>query len=298
MGLLFYSLRYAIIYIYSCLAHFVFQYLISSLAFIIAGLSYKLSLFSQTSGLVLFIVLFLWGNVQISLAFFLSSLFKKSRTANISVIFIVLFSVLSSMALNMMYLNEAMPRFLFLWPPFAFYRVLNLLGVTASTPTMRPYYFVELNTSSELGLALFYLLVEFFVYFLLSIYIKLVAPKEYGVRKPWHFPVTDLIKYFKEKKTNVNIPRHSENDFLINVFESELELEDEDVKEERNRVLSGDYGVRCPLVMKNMRKVFDGRGRLGPKLAVKDVTLAVEQGIVFGLLGPNGYSIFESMYKD
>jgi ABC-type Na+ transport system ATPase subunit NatA len=37
-----------------------------------------------------------------------------------------------------------------------------------------------------------------------------------------------------------------------------------------------------------MRKVYAGRGGAGPKLAVKDVTLAVEEGIVFGLLGPNG----------
>jgi ABC-type multidrug transport system ATPase subunit len=37
-----------------------------------------------------------------------------------------------------------------------------------------------------------------------------------------------------------------------------------------------------------MRKVYAGRGGAGPKLAVKDVTFAVEKGITFGLLGPNG----------
>jgi ABC-type multidrug transport system ATPase subunit len=40
--------------------------------------------------------------------------------------------------------------------------------------------------------------------------------------------------------------------------------------------------------MRNMRKVYAGRGGQGPKLAVRDVTLAVEEGITFGLLGPNG----------
>ena len=43
-----------------------------------------------------------------------------------------------------------------------------------------------------------------------------------------------------------------------------------------------------PLIMKNMRKLYAGRGGVGPKLAVKDVTLAVEKNTVFGLLGPNG----------
>jgi len=38
--------------------------------------------------------------------------------------------------------------------------------------------------------------------------------------------------------------------------------------------------------MKNMRKVYRRRGGAGPKLAVKDVTFAVEKGITFALLIP------------
>ena len=65
-------------------------------------------------------------------------------------------------------------------------------------------------------------------------------------------------------------------------------MEDQDVKDERERVLKGDYNRKAPLIMKNMRKIYPGRGGLGPKLAVKDVTLAVDQDVIFGLLGPNG----------
>lgn len=68
------------------------------------------------------------------------------------------------------------------------------------------------------------------------------------------------------------------------VDEEEVQFEDVDVKMERERVLRGDYMYNSPLVMKRMRKVYGA----GNKLAVKDVTLAVEPNIIFGLLGPNG----------
>lgn len=69
-------------------------------------------------------------------------------------------------------------------------------------------------------------------------------------------------------------------------------MEDKDVKDERSRVLNNEHDPACPLIMKNMRKIYPGRGGLGPKLAVKDVTLAVESDIVFGLLGPNGAGMY------
>ncbi|KAJ3256877.1 hypothetical protein HK104_007075 [Borealophlyctis nickersoniae] len=40
--------------------------------------------------------------------------------------------------------------------------------------------------------------------------------------------------------------------------------------------------------MHHMRKTYPSASSTGPKIAVADVTLAVEEGIVFGLLGPNG----------
>ena len=69
---------------------------------------------------------------------------------------------------------------------------------------------------------------------------------------------------------------------------NETKFEDDDVRAERARIDSNAYPEAAPLVVNHMRKVYPSRGGLGPKLAVKDVTLAAESGIVFGLLGPNG----------
>jgi hypothetical protein len=48
--------------------------------------------------------------------------------------------------------------------------------------------------------ALLFLLFDSIIYALLALYLNLVLPKEFGVRKPWHFPVTDIINYFKKAR--------------------------------------------------------------------------------------------------
>jgi ABC-type multidrug transport system fused ATPase/permease subunit len=133
-----------------------------------------------------------------------------------------------------------------------------------------------------------------FAYLSLAYYLDKVLPSEFGVRRPWYFPVTDLISMYKKKqrmKHNDGVDPKSEAAMAINIAvdENEVKFEDDDVRAERGKVLSDKFDHSgYPLIMKNMRKVYAGRGGAGPKLAVKDVTLAVEKNTVFGLLGPNG----------
>jgi ABC-type glutathione transport system ATPase component len=139
-----------------------------------------------------------------------------------------------------------------------------------------------------------FLLFEIPIFLALAFYLGSVFPTEFGVHKPWHFPITGTIKYFKrlkEKKAGGIGGMTSEEamSVAITVSEEETKFEDVDVKQERARVTDPNFPKSdYPLVMSNMRKVYAGRGGAGPKLAVKDVTFAVEKGITFGLLGPNG----------
>eukprot|EP01038_Epipyxis_sp_PR26KG_P005687 gene5687-7851_t len=70
-------------------------------------------------------------------------------------------------------------------------------------------------------------------------------------------------------------------------------MPDPDVAEERlkvrNIVESGNISSRQNAIfINNLRKVYPGRGSIPTKIAVKDVSISIPHGEVFGLLGANG----------
>lgn len=135
------------------------------------------------------------------------------------------------------------------------------------------------------------MIVEVFVYLILAFYMDQVLPSEFGVRRNWHFPITETWKLIKRYRKHGNFKKKSEEVLAMNieVDEEETKFEDSDVKAEREKIVSHDFNpTQYPLIMSNMRKVYAGRGGEGAKLAVKDVTFAVEKQSIFGLLGPNG----------
>lgn len=267
-------------------------YALSTLAFLISGGIGKLTFFTLTEKPVLALMFFIWGHNQISLAFFFSTLFNKSRLALVSVFLIVLCSVVISLATDTIFTGAA-PSAYFIWPPFAFYRALTLVNKASYLTTLTPYTMKIINSGDEVQTCLSFMAVEIFVFLFLAWYLDAVFPTEFGLQKPWHFIFSEprqLYQSYRSRKIN-GVDHHSEATMAmaIKVDESETRHEDEDVKEERNRVLQTNLDEKqYPLIMKNMRKVYAGRGGAGPKLAVKDVTLAIEKNTIFGLLGPNG----------
>nr|KAJ3412372.1 hypothetical protein HK105_002369 [Polyrhizophydium stewartii] len=285
----------------SSFTYYVSQYItfyilfaISATVFLLSGQLLKLSLFSRTEGNVLALLFFIWGHNQIALSFFFASLFNRSRTALVIVFLLVLCSVLISVSSNFIFvLGRELPPWFLIWPPFAFYRALGNLNVMSYTPKQRPYLISNLTNGDEVFRIMIFMAAEVPIYLLLSTYLSAVLPSEFGVRRPWHFPITAPLKALQRSshtKTNGGVDPKSEASLAmaaaVNV--DETRFEDSDVKAERARVDNGQFDPKSPLIVKHMRKVYAGRGGAGPKLAVKDVTFAVEEGIVFGLLGPNG----------
>jgi hypothetical protein len=93
-------------------------YTISALIFLISGGVAKMTLFTLTDKGLLALLFFLWGQNQISLAFFFSTLFNKSRFALVIVFLIVLCCVIISLVIDQLFLFDPCPSGYFVWPPF------------------------------------------------------------------------------------------------------------------------------------------------------------------------------------
>ncbi|KAI9204500.1 uncharacterized protein BJ171DRAFT_562062 [Polychytrium aggregatum] len=229
--------------------------------------------------------------IAVSLAF--SHIFNRSRIALIIVFILVLCGVIIQLVVNRILTTDAAPAAMFIWPPFAFYRALYLMNISAISTTSPGYSFRNFAPGDEVFTAMMFLIGDTVVYLIISWYLYSVIPTEFGIHKPWHFPVTDTIRYFQKRqrmKLNGGVDPNSEYNLAVKIAVSpeELQFEDDDVKAEKQRIETEAFPHDSPLILKNMRKVYKGRGGLGPKIAVKDVSFAVESGIVFGLLGPNG----------
>ncbi|KAJ3047994.1 hypothetical protein HK097_010977, partial [Rhizophlyctis rosea] len=271
--------------------HFYSLHVISSAVFLIVGFGARLDMFRKTEVGVLLAVFFMWGHVQVALALFFATFFSKARTALVLVFLIVLCGVIVSLAMDTLFpIGDAPPAY-FIWPPFAFYRILTVLNTAAFSRRLRPYTVSMIRPGDEIFTALMFLVGETVVFLLLTGYIQTIVPSEFGVARKWYWPFQSLARLFGANKklvTTTTKPTGKVHDEDVETSASELTMEDADVKAERARVVANNFDPNSPVIMKHMRKVYPSRSGLGPKIAVKDVTLAVEEGIVFGLLGPNG----------
>ncbi|KAG4100115.1 hypothetical protein H8356DRAFT_1036252 [Neocallimastix lanati (nom. inval.)] len=263
--------------------------IISMLCFNVVGYISGLKFFVRTEWTLLLLEFFVWANVQVVLSFLLSFFFKKNGSALVGSFLVVLISIILALSLFSLFADNS---FYYYWAPFAFYHILILLNVSALDSEHPAYALKDLVPGDKVYEPTKYLIIDFIILFILVLYIGAVMPQEYGSHQPWHLNIFGRIKRLFNRKNNEfdSLEASATNPFYTDKeAESAKVLEDDDVKAERERILSGHYDRSSPLVIKNLRKEYKPRERGGePHVAVHSVTFGVEENVVFGLLGPNG----------
>lgn len=167
----------------------------------ITGYVTGLDLFTKTASGIIIILLLLWGHVQICLSFIFSAIFRSSSVATVLVFILTVCGVVTSYILDQIFVSTtSFPLVLYLWPPFLFYRILDLLNRHAISTALVPYTFKMLVSGNIIFTSLIILAVEVIILLLLAIYLTQTLPTTYGSPRPWHFPVTDFLAWLKSEK--------------------------------------------------------------------------------------------------
>ncbi|CAN1300052.1 ABC transporter A family member 7 [Linum perenne] len=268
-------------------AYFFAISLLYMFVFIAFGSVIGLKFFTLNDYSIQFVFYFIYINLQISVAFLVSTFFSNVKTATVVAYICVFGSGLLGGFFYQSFLEDTtFPRGLLIllemYPGFSLYRGLYefsqyaFIGDSTGTYGMR---WENLNDSGNGMKEVFTIMtVEWIVVLFVAYYIDQVLSSG---KSPLFF--------FKNcgKKPSASLRMPSLRRQGSKVF---VNLEKPDVVQEREKVeqLLLEANTSHAIVCDNLRKVYPGRDGNQAKLAVKGLSLALPRGECFGMLGPNG----------
>ncbi|KAF9303979.1 hypothetical protein BGZ74_002645 [Mortierella antarctica] len=271
------------------LAHyfeFMTMQLILSLFFAATCVAIRSQLFWRTNPGIMVMLLIVWAHVQTTMALLLASFFSRTRKASLMIYFFVAITCIMSSVTDKIF-KDGTPFAWYIHPSFAFFNILAT-GIRHASRIngLYPLTFADFGAGTEMFNCLIMMVGESVLFIILTMYIDAVAPSEYGVQKPWHFPITS---WFKNKSSKSSLDLESiDNSHLDPAYINStgtLEGADADVYSERDRVVQKVYRPeRTPLIIEGLFHRY--AGKVEP--ALKGLYFGLERNTVLGLLGPNG----------
>ncbi|ORZ05117.1 P-loop containing nucleoside triphosphate hydrolase protein [Lobosporangium transversale] len=266
------------------LAHyfeFLTMQLIASFSFAVACVVVREHFIWRTSPWITFLLLLLWAHVQATMALVLSSIFSNTRKATMTVYFFVAVSCIMIGVSDRMFKDGA-PSVWYIHPSFAFFEIMEAMIRHASRVNgLYPLVAKDFAPGTTLFKLTMMLVGESILFLILTFYLDAVTPSEYGIHRPWHFPIT----YWFKKSQNLKFSQESTFQSESEVIQDELEGSgDADAYAERERVKSVYQPSTTPLIIDKLFHQYPNKA----EPALRGLSLGVENNTVLSLLGPNG----------
>ncbi|XP_020879673.1 ABC transporter A family member 4 isoform X1 [Arabidopsis lyrata subsp. lyrata] len=248
----------------------------------IFGSAIGLKFFRYNDYGIQFVFYFLCINLQISVAFLVSSAFSKVETATVVAYLYVFGSgLLGGFLFQFMLEGLSFPRswifFMELFPGFSLYRGLYEFSQYALIRNVNGSDGMKWKdfNDSAMDEVFYIIIVEWFLALIAAYYMDRVSS---SAKDPFL-----CLKYtFKKSPSKHSLQRQGSA--------LSVEMDRLDVAQERERVkqLMLESSTSHAIVCDNLNKVYPGRDGNPPKMAVQGLSLAVPSGECFGMLGPNG----------
>lgn len=222
-------------------------------------------LIPSTNGFLIFLMLLLYFNSVVAMAFACSYIIKSSEyAATISVIsYIALFTPASIITdYHLPYFVAALTEFLPHVPMIWFWKEVCNREVYGSGVTFSNMFVASRRDSMPVTVSFFMLIMQAVTFYALAWYFSLVRPGKYGQALPWNF--------FLKKQTRCKNEVAPDND------SAKVEL------------INQDYFEHPPEDMKVGIRVEDVTKVYPKHKALKDVSLKAYQGEITVLVGHNG----------
>ncbi|XP_019101774.1 PREDICTED: ABC transporter A family member 6-like, partial [Camelina sativa] len=233
---------------------------------------------------VQFTFYFLYINLQISIAFLVSSAFSKAVTASVAAYIYVFGSGLLG-AFLFQFLVEGLSfprRWLFvleLYPGFSLYRGLYEFSQYAFQRNLNGRDGMKWKhfRGSAMDEVFSIIIIEWFLALIVTYCMNRVSLSAKD-------PIVFLENTFKKSLSPQKLSLQKQGSAVS------VEMENLDVLQEREKVeqLMLEPNTSHAIVCDNLKKVYPGRDGNPPKLAISGLSLVVTSGECFGMLGPNG----------
>lgn len=258
---------------------------------IFAAFQFHNGLFPNSSTFIVFIYLFAFAMSLLAYGFMVSTFFSRSKTAtSMSPILLLLLTApyipykLEDSGTNT---SSGIFYILKLFVPFSssanfclglksIFEVDHMLDGGES-------FDQRVNTAAHNGLsvsaAFIRIIFDAALYIFLGWYFDRILPQEYGIRYPWYFVFQK--SYWFPTSEQLNGVGHEKASLLRDEF-SNSDNDDSFFESLSPELLRKTNANKC-IQIQNLRKQYDNG-----KVAVKDVSLSMCEGEIFGLLGSNG----------